>query len=350
MWTVGRETTRNPILSVWIRFFLHLASPVRVITVAVLALASNLSAQGVSGTVTNESARPVEQAQVVLDPGAGQREVRTDRDGAFRFVGVAPGTHRLRVMRIGFQPRYTTVAVAGDSTTIRIALVRLTSLSEVAVLARPTGVYGTVLERDSLRAIPGARVELLGARESDTTDASGAFAMGNARAGTFMLKVTHPMYDVRILSVRVPRDSGVGVDVVLRAGSAALANHMEGLWVDMAQRINWKGVNAAVVGRDELAGHGNSLDMAIKFAPSFAKPGLVIDERACVFVDGMPRPGGSIRDFAVDEIESVEAYGARGELTGTLMKRWPRGVPCGNPEIRPVAGNRAQVVSIWLRR
>jgi hypothetical protein len=317
--------------------------------VAILGLAPAVPAQSLSGTVVNETGRPIEQAQVLLNPGTGQRELRTDRDGAFRFVGVSPGSHRLRVLRIGFQPRDTTVT-ASDSGTIVISLVRLTSLSEVAVRVRPSGVYGTILERDSLRPIPGARVELMGARVSDTTDASGAFAMGNARTGTFMLKVTHPMYDVRVLSVRVPRDSGVGIDIVLRAGSAALANHMEGLWFDMAQRINWKGVNAAVVGRDELAGHGNSLDMAIKFAPSFAKPGLVIDERACVFVDGMPRPGASIRDFAVDEIESVEAYGARGELTGTLMKRWPRGVPCGNPEIRPAPGNRAQVVSIWTRR
>jgi hypothetical protein len=253
-------------------------------------------------------------------------------------------------MRIGFQPRDTIVTATGPANEIDIRLQRLTSLSEVAVRARPTGVYGTILERDSLKAIPGARVELLGGRVSDTTDASGGFSMGKARPGTFMLRVSHPMYDTKVLSVRVPRDTGVGIDIVLRPGYAALANYLEMAWADMAQRIHWAGVNAAVVGREELGGHGSSLDLAIKFAPSFAKRALVIDERACIYVDGIARPSATIRDFAVEEIESIELYGARGDITNTLAKQWPPKFPCGNTSARFAPGNRAQFVAIWRRR
>jgi hypothetical protein len=330
----------------------HRVPDVQLVALAILAFApAALSAQSLSGTVTNESARPIEQAHVLLDPGNGQREIRTDRDGAFRFIGVPPGTHRLRVLRIGFQPLDTAVAItAAGPNEIAVTLSRLTSLNEIAVKTRALGVYGTVVERDSIRPIAGARLELMGGRLHDTTDASGAFHMVGARPGSYMLRISHELYDTRIVSLRIPSDTGVGIDIALRPGNSRVDTHMEGLWVDMAQRINWKGVNAAFVAREELVGRGNSLDLALRFAPNFAKPGLVIDERACVFIDGMPRPGATIRVFAVDEVESVEAYGVRGELTGTLMKRWPRGVPCGNPLIRLAPGNRAQIVSIWTRR
>jgi len=302
------------------------------------------------GVVRNESARPIEQAQVLLDPGSGQRELRTDADGRFRFIGVSPGSHRLRVLRIGFQPRDTTLVVSGVSTEVNVSLQRLTSLSEVEVRARPAGVYGTVLERDSLKPIEGARIELLGARIRDTTDADGAFAMPKARTGTFLLRVSREGFDTRTLSVRVPRDTGVGIDVVLKPGSPAFDQRMEMLWADMADRVNWAGVNSAFVGRDELAGHGKSADLAIKFAPTFAKKGLVVDERACVFVDGLPRPFATIKDFSVDEIESIEAYGKRGEWTGNLGKRWPPKMPCGNPNALMAPGNRAGTIVIWTRR
>lgn len=301
------------------------------------------------GVVRNESGHPVEQAQVLLYSGTSPREQRTDRDGRFRFIGVPTGASRLRVLRIGFQPHDTTITVSGTNTEVTIQLVRLTTLREVEVVTRRTGVYGTVLGRDSLQALEGARVELLGARTGDTTNASGAFAMPTDRVGTFMLRVSRRGYDTRMVSIRVPNDTGVAIDIVLQPGLDA-DQHMEMLWADMAQRIHWKGVNSAVVGREELAGRGASLNMAIKFAPSYAKRTLVIDERACVFVNGLPRPFATINDFSVDEIESIEVYGSRSELSNTLGKRWPRGAICGNPNARLVPGNRAQLISIWTRR
>jgi hypothetical protein len=142
----------------------------------------------------------------------------------------------------------------------------------------------------------------------------------------------------------------VGIDIVLRTGSPAFDQRMEMLWADMAQRVNWAGVNSAFIGREELLDHGKSLSLAIKFTPSLAKKGLVIDELACLYVDGLPRPNATILDFSVEDIESVEVYGRRGEWTGNLALRWPRKVPCGNPNARPAPGNRAGIVVIWTRR
>jgi hypothetical protein len=324
---------------------------------AALALMSfDAGAQGtysLQGFVRNESGRPVEQAQVLLNPGAGQRELRSDRDGAFRFLGISPGSHELRILRIGFQPRDTTVTIiAGSTNEVIVSLTRLTSLREVAVSARRTGVYGIVLERDSLKPIEGARVELLGGRAGDTTDASGAFSMMAARSGTFLLRVSHPMFDTRMVSVRAPVDSGVEIDIVMRPGGVPLPNTLEFGLADMAQRVNWAtgAGNATIVGRDELRDRGSLLEMALKLSPSVAKKGLMIDERACVFVDGVARPLLSINAVSAEDIESVEVYGARGDFTGTLAKMWPRGAICGNPNARAAPTNRAIFIAIWTRR
>jgi hypothetical protein len=306
----------------------------------------------VQGVVRNESGQPVEQAQVLLYTSANPRELRTDRDGRFRFIGVSVGDFRLRVLRIGFQPHDTTVSVGGTSLEVDIRLRRLTTLREVEVVSRRTGVYGTVMGRDSLKPLAGARVELLGGRAGDTTDASGAFAMEPKNAGTYMLRVTRAGYDTRLISVRVPKDTGVGIDLVLRPGTPALDAHMEMLWADMAQRINWKGVEAAVVGREELLSRGKDLQMAIKFAPSYAKKGIFIDERACIYVDGVARPYATIGEFNVDDVESVEVYPRGSELSKNLMWRWPAKLPCGNPNgiIAPKGALRAHEIVIWTRR
>ena len=304
------------------------------------------------GVVRNESGHPIEQAQVLLYAGPTPRELRTDRDGGFRFIGVPTGATRVRVLRIGFQPHDTTVTVTGASTVVEIQLRRVTTLSEIEVVGQRTGVHGTVMGRDSFQPLEGARVELLGARARDTTDASGAFAMNTEHAGTFMLRVTRDGYDTRLLSVRVPKDTGVGIDIVLKPGTPLLDAHMEMLWADMAQRINWKGVEAAVVGREELVRHGQDLQMAIKFAPSYAKRGIFIDDRACLYVDGVARPYATIRDFSVDEVESVEVYPKGSELSKNLMWRWPARMPCGNPNgvVAPKGALRAYEVVIWTRR
>jgi hypothetical protein len=327
------------------------------------ATVAPLSAQQLGtleGVVRNETGRPLEQVQVVLDPRAGRRETRTDADGRFRFPGVRPGSHELRVVRIGFQPDSQQIEFGPASQPIEIVLRRVAALQQVDVIVTPTGVYGTVLERDSLRPIPNARVTLMGARQADTSDTNGAFAMPSARPGTFMLRVSADGYDTRIVSVRVAKDSGVGIDLVLKPGSPALDNHMEMLWADLAQRVHWRGVNSSVVGRQQLLGRGRALDVAIKFAPDFATKSIVITNSACLFVDGVPRPMATVSDFDTEDVESIEVYASGSEISKTLGVRWPRGAMCGRPDSGPrgafgtgrgaTRANVAQFVSIWLRR
>jgi hypothetical protein len=92
-------------------------------------LSRPLEGQGivtVRGTVTNESARPLEQALVILDPQRLNRQVRTDREGRFSFLGVPPGRHSVRVTWVGFTPETRQVEVTAGDVIVDFTLRRLT--------------------------------------------------------------------------------------------------------------------------------------------------------------------------------------------------------------------------------
>ena len=83
--------------------------------VGILALGTPprvLAQQGeITGTVTDRStAAPLEAARVVL---AGSSRIETtNREGQYRFRGIAPGSYQIRVLRLGYKPATNTVAVA----------------------------------------------------------------------------------------------------------------------------------------------------------------------------------------------------------------------------------------------
>jgi len=69
----------------------------------------------IAGTVTNQGGTPVAGAQILLSPAGGAagggplppaqgREVVSQADGSFRFIGVEDGSYRLRASKTGFAP------------------------------------------------------------------------------------------------------------------------------------------------------------------------------------------------------------------------------------------------------
>jgi hypothetical protein len=311
-------------------------------------LATRLPAQGLTtldGTVLNEGGRPLEYVQVTLDPNGVRRDVRTDRDGRFNFPGVSPGAHVLRATFIGYAPDERTIEATGGVQTVEITLRRLTTLAGVEVTAKRTGLHGVVLSRDSLAPLPGARVEVLGARKSMSTDGSGVFNMPEINPGSYLVRVVHPGFESRNVPVVVPVDGAAELDIVVRPGLSR-DQHMEMLYREMDSRLAFKGQHAAMVTREELRGREKMpLDMAIQMVPRMAQKQFLFVPDACVFVDGIPRPGAMMTDFAPEDVEAVEIYGglheeksrnpvralSRADQTGSLESRWPRRMPCGQP-------------------
>jgi hypothetical protein len=320
----------------------------------------------VRGTVTNEAGRALEQAEVTLD--SGSRQVRTDAEGRFSFLGVSQGTHTVRVLRVGFSPETRQVDVTSSGATVAITLRRLSVLDTVAVTAKRTGLYGSVVSKDSLLPVPGARIEVIGARKADSTDSSGMFNLPDIKPGSYILRVKHPLFESRNFSVVVPVGGGTELDAVVDRGRVSRDQHMEQLYREMDTRLVFRGGNTAFVTREDLKGReSQAVDFAVKFAPEFAKKSLVIQSDVCVFVDGIARPGATLRDFNVDEIESVEVYGGVGrnvnsqreimkmDPSGSLIDRWPPRTPCGLPLTPGEARSSASVVKVkfalvWLRK
>lgn len=341
-----------------------------------LLFARMLGAQGlvtVRGTVSNESGRPLEQAQVTLDPQGANRQMRSNADGLYSFVGVGPGTHTIRVIRVGFTPETRTVNIAGSSVTVDFTMRRVQLLDTVAVTAKRTGLYGSVISSDSLTPVPYARVEIIGARKADSTNSSGTFNFPDLKGGSYIVRVKHPLFESRNFGVVVPVNGGTELDVVVQPGRVSRDQHLEMLYREMDSRITFRGTNTAFVTREELKGREKSLlDQALLAAPEFARKSLWIASDVCVFVDGVARPGATLRDFAPEDIESVELYGAplkdargnqaRGlrlaDPTGSLRDRWPPRTPCGQPltpneEIKVRNGwsdVKVMFAVIWLKK
>jgi hypothetical protein len=364
-----------------IRFLQHPTACIWLVVLAACLTASSLSGQSLStvqGTVTNEAGRPLEQAQVTLDRQGTSRQMRTDRDGRFSFAGVSPGSHSIRVTWVGFSPESRDVNVVAGVNTIDFVLRRLTRLDTTVVTARRTGIYGSVISIDSLLPVPGARVEILGAREADSTNSSGIYNFPGVRGGSYIVRIKHPFFDSRNFSVVVPDNGGTELDVVLERGRVSRDAHMEMLYREMDSRLNVRGINSAFATREEFKGREKMLlDQALAFIPEFAKRSLYIPSDVCVFVDGIPRPGAMLRDFAPEDIESVELYGAsnrsilrnraraveQADPTGSIRSRWPAAVamaptdlryPCGQPpppsERLSESTMKVWFAFVWLRK
>jgi hypothetical protein len=321
-------------------------------------LAWSLEAQSVAtvrGIVTNEAARPLEQALVTLDPEGANRQVRTDREGRFNFLGVPAGSHTVRVTWVGFAPETRQFEMTGTDVTIDVTLRRLTYLDTVAVTAKRTGLYGSVIAKDSLLPVPNARVEIIGARRTDSTNSSGTFNFPDLKPGSYVVRVKHSLFQSRNFGVVIPVGGGTELDVVVERGSVSRDQHMEMLYREMDTRLTFRGTNTAFVPREVLKGREKmQLDKALLFAPEVAQKALYWQSDVCLFVDGIARPGMNLSDFASEDIESVELYAAPGRSTmvfqrggnlagtldtsrtvrqadpsGSLLSRWPPKTPCG---------------------
>jgi TonB-linked SusC/RagA family outer membrane protein len=89
-----------------------------------LAITAPLHAQQgtINGQVVDRSGgAPLEAAQVVLS--ANNRIVTTNLEGRFVFANVSPGTHQVRVLRVGYKPATQTATVLdGETVTLTFSL------------------------------------------------------------------------------------------------------------------------------------------------------------------------------------------------------------------------------------
>jgi hypothetical protein len=97
----------------------------------------------------------------------------------------------------------------------------------------------------------------------------------------------------------------------IRTKAQAIANNRV---MEMHMRINRRQLNAsAIVVHQELAARGRqTLDVALRYSPSFLLKGLVIENVECVFINGIAKPSLLAKDILADDVGMVEVYNYRG--------------------------------------
>jgi hypothetical protein len=299
------------------------------------------------------SGRPLAGAIVGLGPNGSARTTRTDDAGEFAFSKVAPGSYSLTVKRLGYEPRTRAIDVHAGMDSVLIAILRVSTLDTIRIRATNQGIYGAVGTADSLRPLPSATVQVIGASGKLPVDSTGHFYIPIKAPGAYMVRAMSPGYGTQTMSVTVRRDEGVEIALLLDSATTPESNRWEGAYADMADRMIARRNSSAIVSASELRETGYAgLADALRRSPSFNKAVLRIGGTACVFVDGQPKPGFSLDAFDATQVEAIEAYTASSEGTGNLARRWPRGFPCAPTGENTTAGGRDAIrwIVIWLKR
>lgn len=321
------------------------------------------------GTVRGDDGRPLEGATVVLDPGDGAPRITTNREGQFRLTSVSVGTHVLRTVRIGYLFDEREIQMTREGVSVEILMRRISKLDTVAVVAQRTGVFGRVLDRNH-SPIEGATVQVAGAGANGKSDAKGEFNFGAVKEGAYIVTASRKGFAVRMLSVFVPYDGAVELALMLDSSSSGGSNRLAVALSEFESRARARGSRSAIVTKQAFAGRLNmSLGDALRYTNAFLQTHLVLDDEACLFIDGMAKPSMTAYQIGADEVEAVEVYGDRADYTTTLLNRWPNGMPCGNGRLavprstgqiglqppgqnplRRGGSNAVATIVVWLKR
>ena len=98
-------------------------------------LCSGLTAQTVSGTVTDENGDPLPGANVIVS--GTLKGSAADVSGVYSISGVSQGTHTLTVSYIGYEDQSATANIGDNGATVNFALT--SSALSGATVSRPLG-------------------------------------------------------------------------------------------------------------------------------------------------------------------------------------------------------------------
>jgi hypothetical protein len=313
--------------------------------------------QAIRGTTRDSTTgQPTAGALVELRGPTFVASVRSDDAGAFRFFSVPAGEYRLTILRIGYSETARTLRLANRDTSLAIALAPLPRrLGTAEIRANVPAIYGTLGGLPNLLPVVGARVQVLGAKADVVSDSTGAFFVEVPKPGMYFVRIVGPGFAEERFPVEVPKDRAIDASRILDPGATQPHPALEHLYRELDRRIGQRGTNSAVIPGSELRAAASTPFEAIQNARSTVTQGLRLGT-TCLFVNGIQKHSWLLQSINVDDIEMVELYALRGNLSGTLVSA--SGLDCGNGR-RPTAGyqsgiagnpNVVQTISIWLKR
>ncbi|MBL0889729.1 MAG: carboxypeptidase regulatory-like domain-containing protein [Gemmatimonadaceae bacterium] len=331
-------------------------SAVLIVGLAVPALRVEAQAgiTSLRGQVVSRSGSPVSNALIRIEGQNRTVEARADSTGVFVFPGLSIGRWRVVVQSLGFMPDTTMVELTDDQTTIRVQLrSAATDLDLVLVSARWWGVRGVVGTK-GYTPLADASVEVVGRKRRTRTNAAGFFALELSRNESYLLRVEREGFRDRLFSIRLA-DTRVEELSVLLDSANNVPWELNAL-DELDRRLRMASPMSARVARGELLKYAvGDLSDALALSSSMLAKGLVLNRDACVFLDGVARPGLPVDAVDPRTVEFVEVYGPSDDRSGTLARRWPPNAPCGvdvPQQMRRsgVRGATVRYVVVWSRK
>jgi hypothetical protein len=280
--------------------------PVRLPGVVVRAPIEKPGPRALAGVVRDTFALPIDSVEVSI-PDL-KRRAATDGDGKFRFDDIGPGKYDVRARKIGYAPQVRTVTVDRNGGVGTFELLQFQRALPPVVVNAARGGIGGVVGDTSYHAIRGATVRLAGEGQTVETDSSGYFHFEVA-AGEYYLTVNQTGFASKVVSVRVPADSGRRVSIFLEPRAESPREH----WNidDMNERLVMRtATNSTLYSREDLIDmHVQWISEAVQGGYTRAAVGRIsiLDDDCAAIVDGGPRTT-LIKDLTIDDVATIEIY------------------------------------------
>lgn len=284
------------------------------------------------GMTIDTLGKPIAGVEILLR--GDERITRSGPDGAFRVTDVREGRHELRARRIGFEPHYRRVDVGPEGGRAVIVLrPAAPTLQRVVTSAERAGLAG-VISDTAMRPLAGAEVRVHGASARwARTDANGAFFIPLDR-GDYMVRLSADGFETRLVSVRIPADSGRWMGVMLRAGETSRRTRIA--LEELRYRLAWAPAMASFFTREELAQWGAMQLHRVVAMGEFRS----FDASCLALIDGGPERL-PLWVIDADEVESVEVYPRGARLPRSMSRQRERDL---------LLHGDCPRVFVWMRR
>ncbi len=261
----------------------------------------------VAGVVTDTAGIPIDSADVSI--ASLKRRTITGADGAFRFSDVKPGRYSVSARRIGFAPQVRTVVVGPDGGMTRFSLVPTAHVLSPVVASAVLGGLSGVVGDTAYNIVAGAQVTVLGTDRRAVTDSLGRFFI-DLHSGRYVVRVTRPGYDSRMMSVTIPPDSGRRITMWLQPGSDAGRHRDAAAFEALNGRLIRRTPMSKIYTREVLA--KTSMTELSQLVTSGV--GMPVDGDCLAIIDGGPRVH-PIWDIEAADIELLELYPPKSIIT-----------------------------------
>jgi hypothetical protein len=210
-----------------------------IVNVGTLPLFSNPTTGIIKGLISDIDGRPLSGATITIT-GSFTGSAVTGAEGTFIFPQASPGDVTITISKAGYDPVTGTGTFSAGG-----VLVANVPLRETLPVPTTGDLSGKVLDGATLAPVQGAIVYLLG-ESPITTDAQGAFTMGNLLPGTYEVTVSASGYVSQNYQIMIV--AGVNAEMEIYLAPLLQSTTITGRVIDSSTGMPIAGAGVMVAG------------------------------------------------------------------------------------------------------